>query len=44
MMIIEWSVPPGAKQDWLVGGGATRGERTLVWLGSLAGLALIIWQ
>lgn len=43
-MIIEWSVPPGAKQDWLVGAGATRGERTLVWLGSLAGLALIIWQ
>ena len=44
MTVIDWSVPPDAKPDWLMGAGATRGERTLVWLGTLAGVAVVGWQ
>jgi len=36
--VVESSIPPGAKDDWLMGAGATRDERTLIWLGTFAGL------
>jgi len=38
----SWEVP-GGKQDWLVGTGATRAERTLMWAASLGGVALYGW-
>jgi hypothetical protein len=39
---VSWVVPCG-KQDWLVGTGATRAERTLMWAASLGGVALYGW-
>lgn len=39
---VSWVVP-GGKQDWLVGTGATRAERTLMWAASLGGVALYGW-
>lgn len=38
---IEWSAPPGARSDWLMGAGATRAERVVIWVGSLVGVALV---
>lgn len=39
--VIEWSVPTGARADWLMGAGATRPERAAIWAGSLVGIALV---
>lgn len=44
MTVIEWSAPAAAKQDWLMGAGATRAERALMWLGSMVGLGFVAWQ
>lgn len=39
--VIEWTVPKGARADWLMGAGATRAERAIIWAGSLVGVALV---
>lgn len=38
---VEWEIPAG-QPDWLFGTGATRSERSLVWLTVLAGLAAVV--
>ncbi len=38
---VEWAMPPGAKQDWLFGTGATTAERGLVLAGSLVGIGVV---
>jgi hypothetical protein len=42
MSVIDWNTPPGAGPDWLMGAGATRAERALIWTSSLLGVAYIV--
>lgn len=42
--IIEWHVPRGARADWLMGAGATRAERTVMWAGALAGVGYVVFM
>lgn len=42
--VIDWTIPPAAKPDWLFGAGATRAERAAIWAGSAAGVAFVLWQ
>ena len=44
MTVIDWNTPPGAGPDWLIGAGATRMERALVWASSLLGVVYIVWM
>jgi hypothetical protein len=41
---IEWEAPAGARADWLMGAGATRAERGLIWAGALIGVAFVLSQ
>ena len=39
--VIEWRVPQGTPANWLMGAGSTQAERSVMWTGSLAGVALV---
>lgn len=39
--VIAWAVPAGARADWLMGAGATRAERAVIWAGSLVGVGVV---
>lgn len=41
MTVIDWSVPEGARPDWLMGAGATSAERAVSSLAGLVGIVFI---
>ena len=42
--VIEWTAPDKARADWLMGAGATRAERAVIWAGSFVGSALVLFM
>ena len=44
MTVINWNPPTSTKPDWLIGAGATRAERSLVWIASAIGAGYVAWQ